>query len=104
MCKPGLDFIHSEGFWSTEVVCQFIRQGRQNLCVQSRVRFGVFSTQMGQGSVVFCCVLVLLRRFVGVESLEEGVDGGVDEISLSSEEVAAVDASLFSKTFCSSRW
>lgn len=101
---PGLVFIHSERFVSWQVACQLFKQGMQNLCPQSKVRFGVFSTQTGQGSVGFWFCFVFGWRFVGGEVL--GIDGdgrGVVEIPFSAATTtAAVALSIaFSSFLCS---
>lgn len=65
---------------SREAVCQEERQGTQKAWLQSRVRIGVVSTQMGQGS---CAVGFGVGRIVVV------FDDGVTEISSAAEGVVA---------------
>ena len=66
------EFSQETSFWSVEFCCQWVRQGMQKEWLQSRVKFGLSSTQMGQGSVGFSALVI------GVDEVDEvGVDGGV---------------------------
>lgn len=84
---------------STEVVCQWVRHGRQKAWVQGRWRVGGVDRQMGQGSATTFCVvggmgMVLDAGFVcGMGVLPDGgVDGGVSGISSATASEVAVPA------------
>lgn len=82
---------------SREAVCQEERQGTQKAWLQSRVRTGVVSTQMGQGScgvVEAVCFCVVWTGILG------GLDGGVSGTSSAAEGVVAA---LFCCFLCCSR-
>lgn len=76
-------------FWSVKFFCQVVRQGVQKEWVQSRVRLGVPSTQIGQGS---------FSAEAGDGEVEgvSGVDGGA---AVPVVAAAAAAAAFFSATF-----
>lgn len=83
-----------ESFSSEKPCCQCVRQGVQKMWPQSRVRSGVPSTQMGQGS--FSAVMVgggVVIAF-GVDGTESGsADVGVDG-SAGAESVYGVEVGV----------
>ena len=83
-------------FWSVKFFCQVVRQGVQKEWVQSRVRLGAPSTQMGQGS--------FSAEAGGGDGEVEGifgVDGGaaVPVVVVVAAAAAAAAAAFFSATF-----
>jgi hypothetical protein len=66
----GVELIQKMSFWSEQFCCHVERQGLQKLWPQSRTRFGLSSTQMGQGS------FTALLRVVGVDVPLVFGDGG----------------------------
>lgn len=91
-----------ESFSSEKPCCQCVRQGVQKMWPQSRVRSGVPSTQMGQGS--FSAVMV-----GGGVVIAFGVDGGAESGSdvksnsvESNSSAASTIAACFSAAFSAS--
>ena len=90
---------------SVEFFCQVVRQGVQKEWVQSKVRFGVPSTQMGQGS--FSAVVVSGGGEVEVvfdgDGCVEGelVEGAVVSVVVVAAAAVAV-AIFFSEVFSAS--